>query len=294
MGTPVGERVYELRRERRHGASWMARRALETLVEVAREADVAATEDLFEELLGAARGLARARPEVGAIAGAVGRVLGPARRNLHLDASDLRRLVDEEANALIAARDRAAASIAIQLRQRLTDAFVLTHSASATVREALLYAPPERVVCTVSAPNEEGRAFAAELEEAGLAVELVDDGDAAARALADCSLLLLGADTVFRDGSVYNKIGTRRLAEIAGDVGIPAVVAAEVIKLTPVDAVEGPRLEPEATELFDMTPAERIDEIVTEEGTFRPDQIATLVPRVPFLAEGYALLSGKS
>jgi translation initiation factor 2B subunit (eIF-2B alpha/beta/delta family) len=289
MGAPVSERAYELRRERRHGASWMTRRALEALVEVARESERETSEELFDELLATARGLAEARPEVGAIAGALGRVLAPAQRNLHLGCRELRRLVEEEANALVASRDRAAASIAIQLRQRLNEAFVLTHSASATVREALLYAPPERVVCTASAPNEEGRAFAQELEQAGLSARVVEDAEAA-DALADCTLLLLGADTVFRDGSLYNKIGTRPLVEVANRLGIPVVVAAEVIKLTPVDATEAPELEPEASALFDLTPAAHVDEVVTEEGAVPSDEVVTLVPRIPFLTEGYALL----
>jgi translation initiation factor 2B subunit (eIF-2B alpha/beta/delta family) len=217
-------------------------------------------------------------------------VLAPARRNLHLDADELRRLVEEEANALVAARDRAARSIAIQLRAQMTDAFVFTHSASATVREALLHNRPRRVACTVSAPNEEGRGFAEELAQAGLVVELVDD-DAAPEAVAASSLLLVGADTVFADGSLYNKIGTRPLAQAARAAGIPVVVAAEVIKLAPVDATAAPELEPEASELFDLTPAELVDDVVTEEGTFRSDEVATLVPRVPFLAEGYGLLA---
>jgi len=286
---PVAERVYELRSERRHGASWMARRAVETLVEVAKEAEADTTEALYEELLEGGRGLALARPEVGAITGALGRVLAAGRRNLHLDASEFRRLVEEEACALIAARDRAAASIAIQLRRRLTDGVVLTHSASATVREALLYAAPREVVCTVSAPNEEGRAFADELREAELSVELVGDEEAPA-ALERCSLLLLGADTVFRDGTFANKIGTRRLAEAASKSRIATVVAAEVIKLAPVDGAEAPELEGEAADLFELTPATYVEEVVTEEGTFRPDEIASLVQRVPFLDEGYALI----
>jgi translation initiation factor 2B subunit (eIF-2B alpha/beta/delta family) len=290
MNAPVSERVYELRRERRHGASWMARRALEALIDVARDCEADSSEALFDGLLAAASGLARARPEVGAIAGAVGRVLAPARLNLHLDADELRRLVEEEANALVAARDRAARSIAIQLRTRLTDASVFTHSASATVREALLYTRPKRVACTVSAPNEEGRAFAEELAQAGLAVELIDD-EAGVDAVAASSLLLVGADTVFADGSLYNKIGTRLLAQAARAAGIPVVVAAEVIKLAPVDATAAPELEPEATELFDLTPAELVDDVVTEEGTFASGEVVTLVPRVPFLAEGYALLA---
>src|SRR5215218_1366013 len=258
----------------------MARRAVETLVEVAKEAEADTTEALYEELLEGGRGLALARPEVGAITGALGRVLAAGRRNLHLDASEFRRLVEEEACALIAARDRAAASIAIQLRRRLTDGVVLTHSASATVREALLYAAPREVVCTVSAPNEEGRAFAD---------ELLGDEEAPA-ALERCSLLLLGADTVFRDGTFANKIGTRRLAEAASKSRIATVVAAEVIKLAPVDGAEAPELEGEAADLFELTPATYVEEVVTEEGTFRPDEIASLVQRVPFLDEGYALI----
>jgi translation initiation factor 2B subunit (eIF-2B alpha/beta/delta family) len=287
--TPLAARVYELRRERRHGASWMARRGLEALVETARGSDAASADELFRTLRGAGRELALARPEVGAVAGALGRVLGAARRSLHLDVDDLRRLVEDEAEALLAARDRAAASIAIQLRERLTDAFVLTHSASATVREALLHTPPERVVCTVSAPNEEGRAFAAELEEAGLPVELVEDAEAPA-ALDTCSVFLVGADTVFSDGSVYNKIGTRPLAERATELSVPTVVAAEVIKLAPLAAADAPTLEQEAAELFDLTPGPFVDSIVTEEGTFASDDLASLVGRTPFLTEGYELL----
>ena len=47
----------------------------------------------------------------------------------------------EEAHAVLAARERAAKAIAVLLRERLTG-IVMTHSASATVREALLHAPP--------------------------------------------------------------------------------------------------------------------------------------------------------
>ena len=292
MGPALSERVYELRSERRHGASWMARRAVEALVDVARETEAASSEELLDHLVAAAREIAYARPEIGAVAGALGRVLGAARRGVNLELEPLRRLVEDEAAALIAARDRASASIAIQLRGRLTDGLVLTHSASATVREALLQTPPARVTCTVSAPNEEGRAFARELAEAGLNVDVVPDEDAP-DALGGCSLLLVGADTVFRDGSVCNKIGTRRLAERADELGVPTVVAAEVIKLAPLEAAEAPELGPEASALFDLTPSELIDEIVTEEGTFASDEVASLVDRVPFLREGYALLGGE-
>ena len=280
-------RVAELRDDRTHGGSWMARRAVETLVELAGE-DAASGEELLEQLLVAGRALTASRPAVGAIAGAVGRLLATAHASSQLEADELRRVIEDEGNALISSRDRAGHSIAIQLRPRLEDALVVTHSASATVREALLYGRPCRVVCTVSAPFEEGRAFADELRAEGLEVELVDDADGA-EALMHASLLLVGADTIFRDGSICNKIGTAELAAAAGNLGVPVVVAAEVIKLAPIGANEA--LEQiQGEQFFDVTPAEDVDEIVTEEGAFASADIGMLLDRTPFLRDGYELL----
>jgi translation initiation factor 2B subunit (eIF-2B alpha/beta/delta family) len=85
-----------------------------------------------------------------------------------------------------------------------------------------------------------------------------------------------------------NKIGTAGLAEAAKRAGVPVIVACEVMKLTPVDARDP------GEERFDLTPPERVDRYVTEEGEFAPDEIAALVDRTPFLHDGYALLTGES
>ena len=284
MATVLAERVEELRTDRYHGGSWMARRAVEALAEVAGEPAETSAE-LLDRLVSAGRELAASRRAMGAIAGAVGRVLAAGQRGAHLPPDELRRLVQVEVNGLVGSRDRAAASIAIQLNDALTDAFVLTHSASATVREAVLHTIPERVVCTVSAPLEEGRAFSDELRSSGLDVDLVDDADAI-EALERSSLFLIGADTVFRDGSVANKVGTQPLAEAAARLGIRTIVACEVIKLAPIDPPE--HIDDEH---FDITPARFIDEVVTEEGAYPSDGVRSLVDRTPFLSEGYALLS---
>jgi translation initiation factor 2B subunit (eIF-2B alpha/beta/delta family) len=154
------------------------------------------------------------------------------------------------------------------------------------VREALLHTPPDSVICTVSSPQDEGRAFAEELRDNGLEVELVDDAEAPAR-LEWASVLLLGADTVFHDGTLCNKTGTTALAEAAAAESVPVVVACEVVKLAPIAAADAPALTaPE----FELTPAALVDCVVTEEGTISPDEIGALVDRTPFLREGYALL----
>jgi ribose 1,5-bisphosphate isomerase len=285
VGVLLEERIEELRQNREHGGNWMARRAIEALVETARE-DAANSEELQDALTAAGRRLAQSRPSVAAIAGAVGRLLAPVAAWVELEPAEFRRRFEQEAQALLDARDRAPAAIAIQLRDRLQEAFVLTHSASATVKEALLHCPPERVLCTVSRPFEEGVGLAEELREHGLAVELIEDIDASER-LHEASLLLVGADTVFLDGTLLNKIGTRRLAEAAASQGIPVVVACEVIKVAPSD----PETAPE-DETTDLTPPDLIAFFMTEEGPYQPEDIRALVDRTPFLGDGRALLHG--
>jgi translation initiation factor 2B subunit (eIF-2B alpha/beta/delta family) len=286
VGTLIADRVDELRRDTVHGAGWMAERAIDTLVE---EAGGAAddTEELLTRLHQAGRSLAESRRDAGAVAGAIGRVLAAAHRQSHLSVDELKLVVTEEARAILEARHRAARAVAIQLAPRLADADVMTHSASATVREAFVHTPPRKVTCTVSYPREEGRVFADELSEAGLEVELVEDDEAAA-SLDQVALLLFGADTVFRDGTLCNKVGTLALARAARERGVAVAVACEVLKLSPHDSAEARHLAEDGTR--DFTPPDLIGEFVTEEGIFEPDQIAALIDRTPFLREGYELL----
>jgi translation initiation factor 2B subunit (eIF-2B alpha/beta/delta family) len=264
----------------------MARRAVDALLDVAAE-PAASTAELLGRLLAGGRQLATARPAMGAIAHAVARLVASAHTASHLPPDDLQRLVTEEANGLIASRERAAASIAVHLAPSLPDALVLTHSASATVREAVLHTRPARLFCTASAPFEEGRVLAEDLRSEGLDVEVVAD-DEVERALETASLVLVGADTVYEDGSVRNKIGTRPLVEAARGVGVRTVVACEVLKLVPIP----PPTADDEPELRDTTPCDLLDEIVTEEGPVVPEDVRSVIERTPFLRDGYRLLKG--
>lgn len=259
------ERVRELREERHHGASWMARRALEALVEA-----VKAGEDPLE----AGHALAAARVSLGAVAGAIGRVL----------TVETPEQVIAEAEALIGCRDRAAKAIAVMLAPDIAGT-VMTHSASATVREALTHTPPAHVVCTISEPGCEGRGLAAELKSRGLAVELIADAEGP-DAVRESDLLLLGADTVFRDGSLVNKVGTLAIARAAKEAGVPVIIACETFKLAPFDSEEP------VEDTFELIPAALIDRVVTEEGAADTIDVASLVDRTPCLQHGYDLLRG--
>jgi ribose 1,5-bisphosphate isomerase len=262
------ERVERVATDDRHGASWLAREAVEAVAEAI---------ELGEDPLPLARELVRARPAMGAIAGALGRVIAAGRSPEQMA---------DEARALVDARERAAKAIAVLLSPYI-EGVVMTHSASATVKEALLHTPPDRVICTSSEPGGEGRDLVEELRGAGLTADLVDDPDAE-HAVGTVNLLLIGADTVFRDGSLVNKVGTAGLAQAAKKAGLPVIVACEVIKLTPAEARDP------GEERFDLTEPKYIDRYVTEEGAYAPDEIGSLIDRTPFLRDGYELLAGES
>jgi translation initiation factor eIF-2B subunit delta/methylthioribose-1-phosphate isomerase len=260
------KRIELIREDTNHGAGWLARQAVEALAEAVEQG---------ADPLETGRRLAGARPAMGAIAGAVGRVLAGARTPEQLV---------EEASALIASRDRAAHSIAVLLSDEIKG-IVMTHSASATVREALVHARPQRVVCTASDPQGEGRPFAEDLTSEGLTVEVVADDDAP-HAVKSVQVLLLGADIVFRDGSLVNKAGTSDLAKAAQAAGVPVLVACETFKLAPVDPQDP------GEDSFDLTPGESVDRYVTEEGAYASSEIGVLVDQTPFLRAGYELLRG--
>jgi methylthioribose-1-phosphate isomerase len=135
------------------------------------------------------------------------------------------------------------------------------------------------------------RLTAWELAQAGVAHTLIPDvaaGHLMARGEVD--VILVGGDRVAANGDTANKIGTYTLAVLAARHGIPFYVVAptssvdldtpdgttipiEERKPEEVLEIRGVRIAPAGTEVrnpaFDVTPAELITGIVTEEGVVR-------------------------
>lgn len=128
------------------------------------------------------------------------------------------------------------------------------------------------------------RITAVELAADAIPHRIVVDGagpSIIARGLVDA--VIVGADRVAANGDVANKIGTYPLALAAARAGIPFVVAAPESTLDPATpdgaAIEieerdqdevlagGPAWNP----AFDVTPADLVTAIVTEERVWRPD-----------------------
>jgi translation initiation factor 2B subunit (eIF-2B alpha/beta/delta family)/8-oxo-dGTP pyrophosphatase MutT (NUDIX family) len=88
---------------------------------------------------------------------------------------------------------------------------------------------PTRVLLSRALPGGEGVAFAEQLDSMGYEVELLSD-EALVERIAEAEVLLLGADSVFPDGSFANKTGSARLAAAAKSKDVAVLVCADTYK----------------------------------------------------------------
>ena len=133
------------------------------------------------------------------------------------------------------------------------------------------------------------RLTAFELEALGIPHAVIVDGAAASRmAAGEVDIVITGADRIAANGDTANKIGTYGLAVLARHHGIPFVIVAPTSTIDPAAPTGAsiPVEERDGAEVtgrfvarnpaFDVTPADLIDAIVTEEGVHRAPYSASL------------------
>lgn len=158
-------------------------------------------------------------------------------------------------------------------------ATVVTLSYSESVRACLLAAHAKRRIVQVlvmeAGPVFEGRAMAKVLDGDGVPATVIPDDQGPAR-IGEATYVLVGADSVLRDGSIVNKRGTLPLAQAATKCGKPVYVACETLKFDArFDATPWPRTGDQG--IFDVTPGRFITTVVTERGTYTPEIIRTML-----------------
>lgn len=126
------------------------------------------------------------------------------------------------------------------------------------------------------------RLTAFELEALGIPYAVIVDGAAASRMGAgEVDIVITGADRIAANGDSANKIGTYGLAVLARHHGIPFLIVAPTSTIDPetpngaaipIEERDGAEVTERFTArnpAFDVTPAELITAIVTEEGIHR-------------------------
>ena len=134
------------------------------------------------------------------------------------------------------------------------------------------------------------------LNDAGIKTNYIVDS-AVRSFINDIDLVIVGADAVTVNGAVVNKIGTSQVAHSAHEARVNVLVAAETYKFAPRTIIgeqiqieeraagevlpdEIARTLPHVTvrnPAFDVTPAEYIDMIVTEQGAIPPQMAYVII-----------------
>lgn len=237
---------------------------------------------------------------------AVDRMLHTARENLDRPPKGLQQALLNEAVSMLEEDIRVNRSIGRHGAELINDGdTVLTHcnagalatvgygTALGVIRAAVESGKKVKVIADETRPRLQGmRLTAWELSRLGVPVTVITDNMAAwvmSRGMVNC--VLVGADRIAANGDVANKVGTYGVAVLARVHGIPFYVAAPLstvdlsipdgshipIEERPeceVTHVGGVRIAPEGVcvlnPAFDVTPADYVSAIVTEQGILRP------------------------
>lgn len=272
------------------GAGLIARSAAEALRTQAldyRGDDVEELRRLLEE---GKRSLNASRPTAISLWNAVQATLRGSSRAGSVE--ELRSLVTSNADRFIERSSKAVQTIGRIGSNRLKSGMtVLTHCNSKAALGVIKAAHDDgkelEVYATESRPWRQGLLTVRDMADANIPSTLIIDS-AVRWIMKEVDVVLVGADTICSNGALINKIGTSQVALAADEARVPFIVCAETYKFSP-KTVMGEMVEIEerdASEIiatgdlpagvkvrnpvFDSTPAERIDSIVTEIGLISP------------------------
>jgi methylthioribose-1-phosphate isomerase len=275
----------------------------------AQETDAATSAELLAVLASARAQLAATRPTAVNLFWALERVMNIAHLSALISPVRIRDRVLHEAREIVAEDIERCRGIGRMGAPLLPDAGnVLTHcnagalatagygTALGVIRAAVEAGKQIHVWADETRPLLQGaRLTAWEMQAEGIPCTVLCDNAAAslmAQGKVDC--IVVGADRIAANGDVANKIGTYGLAVLAHAHGVPFYVAAPLSTLDPatpsgdgivieqrdgreVSLVAGRLQEPITPEgvglhnpAFDVTPAELITAIITEQALLRP------------------------
>jgi eIF-2B alpha/beta/delta-like uncharacterized protein len=286
--------IDEIKNDKTHGASQLARQAAKVLKVAAEHSQAESADQFLRELGEVGPKLMSARPAMAPIFNIVSHLLGSiSAKATECQLDSIRQFAIATADELIEGSLLAVAQIAGHASKLIADGdTIMTHSYSSTVVAALKEVSAKhgiKVVTTRSGPGRTGERIAEQLGLCGLPITFIDDA-AMGLYMSTVSQVMVGADRVCADGWVVNGIGTYQLALAAQRASIPVYVLCEMLKFDPrlkgaevdleekgpSEVVEPGRLPPAVSvrnPYFDITPPELISGVVTENGVLTLQEV---------------------
>ncbi|MDD1747765.1 MAG: ribose 1,5-bisphosphate isomerase [Methanomassiliicoccales archaeon] len=272
------------------GAGEIARRAAEALRQEALDYNGHDPKELWARMQKGRDALLASRPTAVSLWNGVQAVFKGASPEMGAEA--LRKTLASNADIFIKRSKEAVEVIGRVGAKRIRDGDrVLTHCNSKAALSVIIQAHKEGksidVFATESRPWRQGLQTLRDLASAGIKPTLIVDS-AARWLMKDVDVVVVGADTICSNGALINKIGTSQIALAAHEARVPFLVAAETFKFSP-KTMYGELVEIEERDssevarpdevpagakvlnpVFDATPPEYIDAIITEVGVVPP------------------------
>ncbi len=212
-----------------------------------------------------------------------------------------RELVSSNADRFVEQSTKAVDTIARIGAKRIADGdTIMTHcnssAALGVIKEAHRQGKDIKVYATESRPWRQGILTVTELADAGVDVTMIIDS-AVRTVMKAVDKVFVGADTITSHGALINKVGTSQLALAAHEARVQFYVCSETYKFSPMtifgDMVtieerdisevvklgEVPSSVKVFNPVFDSTPAQYIDAIVTELGMISPGSVYDVMVR---------------
>jgi len=290
--------VNDIRTMRTRGAGRIARAAAKALKITAKATKARTPAEFIKELDRVSKLLLSTRPTAVSLPNATRFVTLKPKLAKDADLRTLRRMVVSRADEFIRTSKDAIKRIGEIGARRISDGdVIMTHCNSdcaiSIIKTAFKQGKHIEVYVTESRPMDQGLISARQLLTAGVPTTLIVDS-AVRHFIRDIDKVIVGADSIAANGAVINKIGTSQLALAAHEARVLFFVAAESYKFHPGTLV-GRLVEIEEREpneivnpkrfpgvrirnpVFDVTPPDYIDLIITERGIVPPSAAYTLL-----------------
>lgn len=281
------------------GAAKIGRAAAYALKKRAKELDDEVGEQEFtEEIQETQELLSSTRPTAVSLQNSMRYVLKGDEDRDEDSFDDIKENIIQRAEDFIERSLTAGDNIAEYGGKRINDGdVVMTHCNSSMAIGAIKYAWKKgkdiEVIATESRPKKQGYITVRELADESIPVTLIVDS-AVRYTIPDVDKVYVGADSVASNGAVINKIGTSQIALCAHESRVPVTVCAETYKFSREtafgDLVKIEERDPNeivdpddfpgvdiSNPVFDATPADYVDSIITEEGVISPSQAYDII-----------------
>jgi translation initiation factor eIF-2B subunit delta len=277
MRLSVIKKIEGIKNDRIHGANWLSRETLEILKYGIEKIEVKNKKELLEKITDLGKKLVEAKPAMTPILNNVSEVIYELSRESKIrDLNSLRIRGMSKIDELLR-RSRLAFKNCARYGANLIEENdkIITCSYSSTICEVFKITKRKKVELKIARSKFKsqnyGEITSKIIKEYGISNKVIPDKNIE-RYISKVKKVLVGADSILRDGSLINGIPTYQIA-LAAKGRIPFYVICESAKFN-INNLSVPRQgKGRLEEGFDFTPGELITEIVTEFGRIKPQEV---------------------